>query len=100
MATCSVLNAASEGNVKRNTIIGIVGKLVLSPIITLGIAYLLGCRGIALGVLLVLVGGPCSVTSYVMASSMGGDRKLAANLVVYTTILSVITIVLGSAMIL
>lgn len=100
MATCKVMNAESESHVKRNLLIGILGKLVLSPALTLGIAYLLGCRGIALGVLLVLVGGPCSVTSYVMASSMGGDRKLAASLVVYTTILSVITIVLGSAMVL
>lgn len=100
MATCRANQDSAPGHTRRNTIIGVIGKLVLSPTLTLGIAYLLGCRGIALGVLLVLVGGPCSVTSYVMAASMGGNTKLSANLVVYTTILSVITIVFGSALVL
>ncbi len=99
LATCTAKNTESAGHITRNTIIGVFTKLIISPIITIGVAYLLGCRGVALGVLLVLVGGPCSVTSYVMAASMGGDRKLAANLVVYSTVLSVFTIVLGSAMV-
>ncbi len=100
LVTCTAKCAESAGHITRNTIIGVFTKLIISPIITMGIAYLLGCRGVALGVLLVLVGGPCSVTSYVMAASMGGDRKLAANLVVCSTVLSVFTIVLGSAIVL
>ncbi len=83
----------------RNTIIGVAAKLVLSPLVTLGLGYALGCRGVDLGVLMVLVCGPCSVTSYIMASAMGGNRLLASKLVAYTTVLSAVTIVAGCSVI-
>ena len=45
-----------------------------------------------LGVLLIVFGAPCAVSSYPMAQAMGGDGELAAGQVVLTTIFSMATL--------
>jgi predicted permease len=46
-------------------------------------------------VLFVLYASPVAVSSYIMASNMGGDSKLAANIILVTTTLSVVSLVFG-----
>lgn len=72
-----------------------VGKLILIPaIITFG-GYLVGYRGMELGVLLLMSSAPSASASYVMVRAMGGNSTLAANIIVITTIASLVTTSIG-----
>ena len=67
-------------------------KQVIIPVVMLGLAVLLGFRNEALGVMLILFGAPCAISSYPMAEAMGGDGPLAASQVVLTTLFSMGTL--------
>ena len=69
-------------------------KLLVFPALFLGIALLLGFRGAPLAVLLTVFGAPIAVASFTMAQQMGGDDKLAGQLVVFSSILSIGTMFL------
>ncbi|MBE5803180.1 MAG: AEC family transporter [Clostridiales bacterium] len=70
----------------------VILKQGLIPVVMLSLAVLLGFRHEELGVMLVLFGAPCAVSSYPMAEAMGGDGTLAASQVVLTTIFSMGTL--------
>ena len=74
--------------------IGVLGRLIIVPAIGLGIAILLGFRGIELLSLFAMFGSPIAISSYPMAQQMGGDGQLAGQLVVWTSAFSIITIFL------
>ncbi len=65
------------------------------PIVITTGAYLVGFRGIELGILFFMNASPVAAASYVMARSMGGNSVLAANIIALTTVLSTITCTLG-----
>ncbi len=67
-------------------------RLALIPAVATAAALMLGFRGEALALILVLFGSPTSVTSYTMAQQMGGNERLAAQLLVYGTSLSSLTL--------
>lgn len=67
-------------------------KLVIIPLVlTLG-AWLYGFGGQNLAILMVLFGCPTAAASFVMAKAMGGNAQLAANIVLTTTLGSVLTL--------
>lgn len=69
-------------------------KLIFFPVLFLGLAILLGFRGAPLAVLLTVFASPIAVSSFSMAQQMGGDDKLAGQLVIFSSLLSVITMFL------
>lgn len=69
-----------------------VCKLIIVPLIMLTAAVLLGFKGEALVCLLVVFGAPVAVSSFAMAQQMGGDEKLAAQLVVMTSAFCLLTL--------
>lgn len=69
-----------------------VGKLVVFPAFGIAGAVLLGIRDVQLIAVTLMVAAPVALASYAMASSMGGNGKLAGELVVITTIASCFTI--------
>ncbi|MDW6005020.1 AEC family transporter [Vibrio mangrovi] len=70
-------------------------KLLLCPaLITFG-AWLSGFRGAELGIIYLCSSAPAAAASYVMARAMGGNATLAANIIVLTTLLSLLTTTLG-----
>ncbi|NVK74270.1 transporter [Marinomonas sp. CT5] len=72
-----------------------VGKLIFIPFaLTLG-GYLLGYRGMELGVLFLMSSAPTASASYIMVRAMNGNATLAANIIVITTIASLITTSIG-----
>ena len=73
---------------------GSVSYTHLFPALFLGIALLLGFRNAPLAVLLTVFGSPIAVSSFTMAQQMGGDDKLAGQLVVFGSILSIGTMFL------
>lgn len=75
-------------------IITIIGKLVLLPSIVLTIALLLGFRNEALVALIGAFASPTAVSSFNMAIEMDADGELAGQVVVISSILSILTIFL------
>lgn len=69
-------------------------KLLLFPALFLSLAILLGFRGAPLAVLLTLFASPIAVSSFTMAQQMGGDDRLAGQLVILSSVLSILTLFL------
>ena len=71
---------------------GVAAKLILLPAICLPLAALVfGFRGQEMAILLALFASPAAVSSFTMAQQMGGDDELAGQLVMFGTVLSVVT---------
>ena len=82
-----------KGNRKELFFTVLIRQLLL-PCTMIALAMLLGFRGIDLGVLIILFGAPIAVSSYPMAVAMGGDRDLAAGILVLSTVSSMGTLFL------
>lgn len=78
----------------RQIAICLTGKLIISPMITVAIGVLLGLRNEMLVPVLAVFGSPIAVSSYTMAEQMEGDGRLAASLVVLTSVCSIVTMFL------
>lgn len=77
----------------REIAVGTVFRLVAAPVLGMGAALLLDrfggislCSPVTVPGMLCLFGSPVAVSSAVMASQMGNDEQLAAQLVVWTSI--------------
>ena len=88
-------------DLKKEIIVATLWRVVLSPAIGVGGAILLTqlgllhCTAADYPALIALFGSPVAVSSAIMAKSMGNDEQLAAQLVVWTTIFSGITVFLA-----
>ncbi|MDO5517979.1 MAG: AEC family transporter [Clostridium sp.] len=80
-----------SGNIKQ-ILIGVIGKLIVVPIIFVPIAIKLGFRHIELATLMIMLTAPTAVSSFTMAEQMDGDGELAGQLVVFSSAVSVFTI--------
>jgi predicted permease len=89
------LSFSSLKNGFIGAIISSVGKLIFIPIILTFGGYLLGYRGMELGVLFLMSSAPTASASYIMVRAMNGNSALAANIIVITTIASLITTSIG-----
>ncbi|MEH6577266.1 MAG: AEC family transporter [Amphritea sp.] len=89
------LNLKSLRDSSRQASWATLTKLVILPVaLTLG-AWLYGFRAQEIGVLFVLFGCPTAAASFVMAKAMNGNAQLAANIILTTTLGSVITLSTG-----
>jgi len=82
-------------NIKRASTLAFsssILKLIVVPFILTYIAYLFGYRAMDLGIMFILFACPTAIVSFIMAEAMGCNSKLAGNIVVISTIGSVITI--------
>ena len=85
---------------RREILTGTICRLVLTPLLGIGGAVLLSKAGVlscgqeVYPALIALFGSPVAVSSAIMAGSMGNDKQLAAQLVVWTSIFSIVTIFL------
>ena len=70
-------------------------RLIIAPALALSICLLMGLRGIELGINFLLLSGPVAAASHIMVAAKGGDAKLAANIVVLSTMLAPFTITTG-----
>lgn len=76
----------------KQLVIGIIGKLIIVPLIFIPIAIYLGFRNIELASVMIMLAAPVAVSSFTMAEQMEADGELAAQLVVFTSMLSIVTI--------
>ena len=80
-----------HGNLKQ-LIICVTGKLIISPLIFVTLAVILGFNGPALGAILITFASPAAASSFPMAQQMGGDAELAAEHIVFSSAFSVLTV--------
>ena len=70
-------------------------KLVILPAVTVTVAALLGFRNEALGTIFILFGAPSAVSSYIMAKNMKNDSDLAAQILLFSTMICLFTVFAG-----
>ncbi len=87
-------NFSSVKGCVRQLAIGVAGRLVIMPLIFVTIAVMLGFRGEELIALMVMLAAPPAVSSFTMAQQMDGDSELAGGLVVFGSLLAVLTMFL------
>jgi predicted permease len=70
-------------------------RLCVAPAVGVAVALMIGVRDEPLGVLFLLLAAPVAASSHVMVVAARGDGTLAANIVVLSTALSMVTITFG-----
>jgi predicted permease len=70
-------------------------RLCVGPLVAVLLAVSMGVRDEPLGVLFLLMSSPVAAASFVMVVAAKGDGVLAANIVVLTTLLSIVTVTAG-----
>lgn len=76
----------------KNLMITIAGKLIGMPLIFIPLAVYFGFKSNEIVALVALYGSPTAVTSAVMAEQLGCDHELAAQVVIFSTVISCVTI--------
>lgn len=67
-------------------------KLLVFPVLTLGLAMLLGMSGLMVQVAILLAALPTATSSYILARQLGGDAPLMAAIISGQTLLAMITV--------
>ena len=84
----------SARNNRRDLILVALVKLVIYPMIYMLLPIHWGWKGYVMGAMLLTSASPAAISSYPMARSMGCDGDLAGEIVVVTSIFSILTIFL------
>ena len=82
------------GDYGRSLWLAVLGKSVIIPLVFIPLVVLAGFRGDALAALAVMLACPTAVSGYTLANQCGADGELAAQLIVVTTLFSVVTMFL------
>ena len=89
---------SAVSDLRKEILAGTLSRIILSPVIGIGSAVVLGCFGIinfdasVYPALIAVFGSPTAVSSAIMAKQMNHDGQLATQLVVWTSIGSIFTI--------
>ena len=70
-------------------------KMVLLPVGCTFAAWLAGFEGRELGLMFLFFASPTAAASFVMVKALGGNDKLAANIIALTTLLASVTVTMG-----
>jgi hypothetical protein len=73
-------------------------RLLVGPAIGVVLAVSLGVAPMQLGVLFLLLSSPVAAASFVMVVAARGDGTLASNMIVLTTLLSIVSVTAGFAL--
>lgn len=74
-----------------------IGRIVIAPLLAIAVGFGFGLTGVHMGVLFLMVASPTAAASYVMAKAMGGNEVLAANILAFTTVVSLFGMAIGAA---
>ena len=70
-------------------------KMVVLPALGTMAAWFWGFRGAELGLLFLFFASPTAAASFVMVKALGGNDRLAANIIALTTLFASVTVTLG-----
>jgi predicted permease len=79
--------------------LGVGLKLILMPVLAIGLALLFGLSGSNLAVVACCSAVPTSSSAYVLARQMGGDAPLLAQIITLQTILAAVTMPIAIALV-
>ena len=74
-----------------------IGRIVVAPLMAVAVGMLMQLSALQMGVLFLMVASPVAAASYVMARSMGGNEVLAANILGFTSVFSMLSLAVGMA---
>lgn len=80
------------GHGNRITFLAVSLKLILLPLLIVLAAIGAGLRGSELMVIAIMFSSPTAAAAFVMASAMGGDERLTANVIAISTLGGAVTI--------
>ncbi len=89
------LNLKELKKASRISFLAAFNKIVLFPLIAVAIGIYSGFDKHQLTILFILFASPTAVASFIMADAMGGNSKLASDIIVVSTIFSVVTLSAG-----
>ncbi len=72
-----------------------IARIIVAPLTAIVIGWLFALSPIQMGVLFLMVASPVAAASYVMARSMDANDVLAANILGFTTVFSMLSIAVG-----
>lgn len=75
-----------------NVVVAVIGKLIISPLVMLGLALWFGVSGLPLSILVLCATVPTSMNGYLVTKKMGGDAELYASASTLQTLGSILTI--------
>ncbi|NOR62001.1 MAG: AEC family transporter [Rhodobacteraceae bacterium] len=76
----------------KEMLIGIIGKLLFTPLVMMTAAYAFGVTGLERDVMLIAAAVPTAMNGFVLARKMGGDAELYATISTVQTVVSFATI--------
>ena len=79
-------------NPSRELLVGLIGKLLLTPAVMAGWALWFGISGLSFSVLMVCASVPTAMNGYLLAKKMGGDADLYAATSTVQTVVSFFSI--------
>lgn len=79
----------------KYTVSASIVRLIIIPLVVVSLAAYLGFRDSELACVLIFFASPTAVNSYILAGRMGGDGKLAGDIVLTTSCFSTITLMVG-----
>ena len=88
----AALNISGFSSDRKKIAFSVGAKILVWPAIGITGAILLGMRDVALIAVLLMLAAPTALAAYAMSESMGGNGKLAGEIVVISTALSCFTI--------
>ncbi|HHU89807.1 MAG TPA: AEC family transporter [Clostridiaceae bacterium] len=77
---------------KKPLMVTCIGRLIIVPMVFISVAILMGIRGMELATIMALNAAPVAASSFPMARELGGNAKLAGEIVVVTSLLSIATV--------
>ncbi len=86
------LSVKAALNPSKELVIGVIGKLLLTPLVFMSLAYYFGLEGLEWDVLIICSAVPTAMNGYVLARKMGGDAPLYATISTVQTVFSFVTI--------
>ena len=98
LALIGIGSSLSFSSIRQDRTISLVAtllKTIIMPVVCTFVAILVGFRGQELGILYFLFAAPTAIASYIMAHALGSNGRLAGNIVIMSTMVSMITITIG-----
>lgn len=98
MALIGIGGALNFDDVKRASKMAFsasILKIIVTPLVLTYAAYWFNYSGADIGIMFILFACPTAIVSFVMAEAMGGNSKLAGNIILISTLGSILTISAG-----
>lgn len=94
----AILDLKKIQGMKRDLVLGISLRLLICPLLVIGLAVLLrgplGITSVEMPGIIAFAASPVAISSAVMIQEMGGDTQLANHLVIWSSALSMLTLFL------